>query len=32
MQRILEHRRNLVDGFGLPAKTIELLEGSPVSG
>jgi predicted dehydrogenase len=32
MRRILEHRRNLVDGFGLPAKTIELLEGSPVSG
>lgn len=32
MQRILEHRRNLVDGFGLPARTIDLLEGSPVSG
>src|SRR6201987_4808746 len=28
MRQILEHRRNLIDGFGLPAKTIELLEGS----
>jgi myo-inositol 2-dehydrogenase/D-chiro-inositol 1-dehydrogenase len=32
MQRILEHRRNLTQGFGLPVKTRELLEGSPVSG
>lgn len=31
MQQILEHRRNLVDGFGLPVKTRELLDGSPVS-
>jgi myo-inositol 2-dehydrogenase/D-chiro-inositol 1-dehydrogenase len=32
MLRILEHRRNMVEGFGLPAKTIELPEGSLVSG
>src|SRR3954463_7363816 len=32
MKQILEHRRNLVDGFGLPVKTRELLDGSPVSG
>jgi len=32
MQQILEHRRNLVDGFGLPVKTRELLDGSLVSG
>jgi len=31
MQQILEHRRHLVDGFGLPAKTLELLDGSLVS-
>jgi hypothetical protein len=31
MQQILEHRRNLVQGFGLPVKTVELLEGSLVS-
>jgi myo-inositol 2-dehydrogenase/D-chiro-inositol 1-dehydrogenase len=31
MQQILEHRRNLVDGFGLPVKTLELLDGSLVS-
>jgi myo-inositol 2-dehydrogenase/D-chiro-inositol 1-dehydrogenase len=31
MQQILEHRRNLVDGFGLPVKTHELLDGSLVS-
>lgn len=30
MLRILEHRRNMVDGFGLPAKTTELLDGSLV--
>jgi hypothetical protein len=26
MQQILEHRRNLVSGFGLPLKTQELPE------
>lgn len=31
MQQILEHRRNLIDGFGLPVKTHELLDGSLVS-
>jgi predicted dehydrogenase len=31
MQQILEHRRNLVDGFGLPVKTQEMLDGSLVS-
>jgi len=31
MQQILEHRRKLIDGFGLPAKTEELLDGSLVS-
>ena len=31
MQQILEHRRNLVDGFGLPVKTHEMLDGSLVS-
>ena len=31
MQQILEHRRRLVDGFGLPVKTEELLDGSLVS-
>jgi myo-inositol 2-dehydrogenase/D-chiro-inositol 1-dehydrogenase len=31
MQQILEHRRNLVDGFGLPVKTHEALDGSLVS-
>jgi hypothetical protein len=31
MQQILEHRRNLVQGFGLPVKTLELLDGSLVS-
>jgi myo-inositol 2-dehydrogenase/D-chiro-inositol 1-dehydrogenase len=31
MQQILEHRRNLVDGFGLPVKTRELLDESLVS-
>jgi predicted dehydrogenase len=31
MQQILEHRRNLVQGFGLPVKTVELLDGSLVS-
>lgn len=32
MQQILEHRRNLADGFGLPVKTRELQDGSLVSG
>ena len=32
MHQILEHRRSLVDGFGLPVKTRELLDGSLVSG
>ena len=31
MEQILEHRRSLVDGFGLPVKTRELLDGSLVS-
>lgn len=31
MEQILEHRRHLVDGFGLPVKTRELLDGSLVS-
>ena len=31
MHQILEHRRSLVDGFGLPVKTRELLDGSLVS-
>jgi myo-inositol 2-dehydrogenase/D-chiro-inositol 1-dehydrogenase len=31
MQQILEHRRNLIEGFGLPVKTHELLDGSLVS-
>ena len=31
MRQILAHRRNLIDGFGLPAKTEELLDGSLVS-
>jgi predicted dehydrogenase len=31
MQQILEHRRNLVEGFGLPVKTRELLDGSLLS-
>jgi predicted dehydrogenase len=31
MQQILEHRRHLVHGFGLPVKTRELLDGSLVS-
>lgn len=31
MQQILEHRRSLIDGFGLPVKTRELLDGSLVS-
>ncbi len=32
MQQILEHRRNLIEGFGLPVKTEELLDGSLISG
>ena len=28
MKRILEHRRSLVNGYGLPVKTEELLDGS----
>ena len=32
MQQILEHRRNLVNGFGLPVRTQELLLGELVSG
>jgi hypothetical protein len=31
MQQILARRRSLIDGFGLPAKTEELLDGSLVS-
>ena len=31
MHQILEHRRNLVDGFGLPVKAHELPDGSLVS-
>ena len=31
MLQILEHRRNLVDGFGLPVKSHETLDGSLVS-
>ncbi len=31
MHQILEHRRNLIEGFGLPVKTDELLDGSLVS-
>jgi myo-inositol 2-dehydrogenase/D-chiro-inositol 1-dehydrogenase len=31
MHQILEHRRSLVDGFGLPVKTRELRDGSLVS-
>jgi len=31
MQQILEHRRNLMEGFGLPVKTHEVLDGSLVS-
>ena len=31
MHQILEHRRTLIEGFGLPVKTRELLDGSLVS-
>jgi glyceraldehyde-3-phosphate dehydrogenase/erythrose-4-phosphate dehydrogenase len=31
MHQILEYRRGLVDGFGLPVKTRETLDGSLVS-
>lgn len=31
MQQILEHRRNLVNGFGLPVKTQEAMDGSLIS-
>jgi hypothetical protein len=31
MHQILEHRRNLVDGFGLPVRAHELPDGSLVS-
>ena len=31
MQQILEHRRHLIDGFGLPARTQDLLDGSLAS-
>ena len=32
MQEILEHRRNLVNGFGLPIKTQDLRESQLVQG
>src|SRR5580765_5522222 len=32
MEQILQHRRSLSNGFGLPVKTHELLDGSLVSG
>jgi len=31
MRQVLEHRRNLGNGFGLPVKTQEMLNGSLVS-
>jgi hypothetical protein len=31
MQQVLAHRRNLIDGFGLPVKTEEQPDGTLVS-